>query len=182
MQSAAASLTPHLLRLLDNLPLMVFAKHAHDLRFAFINRAGAELIGVPANQLLGKTDHDFFPQAQADHFVARDRQVIASGELDIVEEPIETASGARTLRTRKVVLTDEDGAPQFLLGISEDITEARAHDEERQRLNWFLNAVVDNLPVMLFVKHADDLRFALWNRAGADLIAFVHPATDERIP
>jgi two-component system cell cycle sensor histidine kinase/response regulator CckA len=116
---------PYFERLFDHLPLMVFVKHAADLRFAFLNQAAEELIGHPREVLLGKTDHDVFPAEQADFFTTRDRSVLDSGELDEVEEPIETTTGPRWLRTRKVALTDEQGAPVFLLGISEDITERK---------------------------------------------------------
>jgi PAS domain S-box-containing protein len=164
------SVAPYFERLLDHLPLMVFVKHAADLRFAFVNKAAEQIIGHPRSALLGKTDFDFFPQAQADHFTTNDREALQSGKLNVVVEPIATASGPRWLRTGKVALTDETGAPVFVLGISEDITEARAADEERKQLHWLLDSVVEHVPMMVFVKHADDLRFALWNRAGAELI------------
>lgn len=124
--SHAAEVAPYFGSLLDHLPLMVFVKRAADLRFVFVNKAAEQLMGHSREALLGKTDTDFFPAEQAAFFNARDREVLDSGELSVVEEPIDTPAGQRWLRTRKVALTGDDGTPRYLLGISADITEARA--------------------------------------------------------
>ena len=115
---------------LENLPNMVFVKDAEQLRFVRFNKAGEDLIGVPREQLIGKGDHDLFPAHEADAFVRKDREVLASGGVvDIPEEPIDTvANGARLLHTRKIAIRDEQGEPRYLLGISEDITERKAAD------------------------------------------------------
>ncbi len=110
---------------------MVFVKDAADLRFVRINRAGEELIGLSAAELIGKTDYDLFPPEEADFFTAKDRQVLASGQLlDIPEEPIDTPHGRRILHARKIPVIDETGRPAYLLGISEDITERKQADDE----------------------------------------------------
>jgi PAS domain S-box-containing protein len=112
---------------IENIPLMVFIKEAKELRFVRWNKAGADLVGLPAETFLGKTDYDFFPPEEADFFVQKDRQVLDGGVLvDIPEEPIETADkGTRLLHTIKVPLLDANGQPQYLLGISQDITDQK---------------------------------------------------------
>jgi PAS domain S-box-containing protein len=112
---------------LENLPNMVFVKDAQELRFVRFNRAGEELLGCSRGELMGKSDHDLFPKQQADFFIQRDREVLASGEVvDIPEEPIDTVEkGSRILHTRKIAIRDERGEPRFLLGVSEDITDRR---------------------------------------------------------
>lgn len=113
--------------IVDNIPNMVFVKEARDLRFALFNKAGETLLGVSRDELAGKNDYDFFPKKQADHFVAKDREALISETItDIPEEPIDTkAHGRRLLHTRKISVRDENGQPQYLLGISEDITEQK---------------------------------------------------------
>ena len=120
---------------IENLPSMVFVKDAADLRFVRFNKAGEELTGYSRADLLGKSDYDFFPQEQADFFVARDREVLASRQLlDIAEEPIHTkVHGVRILHTKKMPLLDEEGIPQFILGISEDITEQKQAEIELRK-------------------------------------------------
>ncbi|MBI2394063.1 MAG: PAS domain-containing protein [Deltaproteobacteria bacterium] len=115
--------------IIDNMPAMVFVKDAAHLRFELFNRTGEQLLGLSRESMLGKTDYDFFPKDQADFFVAKDREVLASGRLlDIGEEPIDTATGLRWLHTKKIPLIGDDGSPQHLLGISLDITDK--HDAE----------------------------------------------------
>jgi PAS domain S-box-containing protein len=110
---------------LEHLPNMVFVKDATDLRFVRFNKAGEELLGYSRSELLGKNDYDLFPKEEADFFIAKDRQTLSGGSLlDIPEEPIRTRSqGTRILHTKKIPICDSDGTPQYLLGISEDITE-----------------------------------------------------------
>jgi PAS domain S-box-containing protein len=112
---------------IDNIPAMVFVKDASDLRFSLINRAGEELLGIDRSEYIGKSDHDFFPKEQADFFVARDREVLQAGGLQVTpEEPINTRQrGIRFLQTRKMAVPDEHGQPKYLLALSEDITERR---------------------------------------------------------
>ncbi len=111
---------------IENIPDMVFVKDAEDLRFVRFNRAGEELLGLPRHELIGKNDNDFFPPEEARFFIAKDRQALASKSLvDIPEEPIQTPSGQRWLHTKKVPILDDTGAPRYLLGISEDITDRK---------------------------------------------------------
>jgi diguanylate cyclase (GGDEF)-like protein/PAS domain S-box-containing protein len=111
----------------ENIPAMLFVKEARDHRYILFNKAGEELLGVPRSQLIGRNDHDLFPRREADEFVARDRAVLQSGELQVTEEErIHTPhNGLRLLRTKKIAIPDDSGRPQYLLGISEDITERK---------------------------------------------------------
>jgi PAS domain S-box-containing protein len=119
----------------DNIPSMVFIKDAGELRFIHINHAGEKLLGLTTRELTGKNDYDFFPKEQADFFTRKDREVLESGtELNIAEEEIDTAAlGKRWLHTRKVPILDDTGQSVYLLGISEDITEAKQTEEKMQR-------------------------------------------------
>jgi PAS domain S-box-containing protein len=116
---------------IESLPIMVFVKDARELRFVSMNRAGEELTGFSRGQLIGKNDYDFFPKEEADFFIEKDLQVLGSNEvLDIPQEEIRTVDGRiRLLHTKKLAIRDADGKPQYLIGISEDITEARAAEE-----------------------------------------------------
>ncbi len=123
--------------LFEHLPSMVFVKDATDLRFIHFNQAGEKLIGYSRFELLGKNDYDFFPKEEADFFTAKDREVLSRGQLlDIPEEPIKTRQGdLRILHTKKIPIFDPDGRPQYLLGISEDITEQKEAEQLLANIN-----------------------------------------------
>src|ERR1700734_617207 len=118
--------------IVENIPDMIFVKDAAELRFVLLNRAGEELIGHARAELHGKNDHDFFPREEADFFIAKDREVLEQGRVfDIPEERIHTGGrGVRLLRTKKIPIADERGRPEYLLGISEDITDRRRAEEQ----------------------------------------------------
>lgn len=117
--------------LIDNIPDMIFVKEAKDLSFVLFNKAGEDLVGMKRDEMIGKSDFDFFPEEEAEAFVAKDRETLAAKTIvDIPEEPLTTEGGTRWLHTKKVPVLDEKGEPAFLLGISEDITERRLAQEE----------------------------------------------------
>ena len=116
---------------IENLPIMVFVKDAEHLRFVRWNKAAENLTGLTRDTVLGKSDHDFFPQDEAAFFTQKDRDVIELRSLqDIPEEPLATSHhGTRILHTRKIPILNAQGQPEYLLGISEDITERKQGEE-----------------------------------------------------
>lgn len=161
---------------IENIPNMIFVKSADNLKFVSLNKAGEDLLGMKREELIGKNDYDFFPQEEADFFVAKDRQVLDKRTLvDISEEPIQTKKyGIRILHTKKIPIFDEKGAPKYLLGISEDITEriqteevlsqkhaelARAHAQKEQ-LELFASVAAHDLqePLKKIVAFGDLLQ------------------------
>ena len=110
--------------IIENVPDTIFLKCASDLRYEYFNRAAESLLGLDRTEMIGRNDYDLFPKEQADFFVEKDREVFQQhGVVNIPEEFVETPNGTRTLHTKKIALRDEQGNPQFLLGISEDITD-----------------------------------------------------------
>ncbi|MDX9995280.1 MAG: response regulator [Rhodocyclaceae bacterium] len=137
--------------IVENIPNMVFLKRADDLRFVLFNKAGEQLLGFRRDDLLGKNDFDFFPEAQARFFTAKDRAVLQSPTIiDIPEEPIKTARGdTRILHTKKLALYDREGKPEYLLGISEDITELKRNIAELEQHRHHLEQLVASRTVEL---------------------------------
>ena len=121
--------------IIENIPNMIFIKSADELNFEMINKAGEQLLGHSKEELLGKNDYDFFPNDEADFFTEKDREVLKNRKLlDIPEETVDTKNlGKRILHTKKIPLLDNDGNPQYLLGISEDITELKQAETSLNR-------------------------------------------------
>jgi PAS domain S-box-containing protein len=140
--------------IIENLPNMMFLKDARTLRFVRFNRAGVNLLGCSEADLLGKTDYDFFPKELADFFTEKDRQVLRGKEVvDIPEEPLQTRDkGERILHTRKVPILNANGEPEYLLGISEDITARKRAEEALRESQALYHSLVEQLPVGVFRK------------------------------
>ena len=151
--------------ILENLPLMVFVKDARELRFQRLNRIGEQLLGKSRNEMIGRNDYDFFDKEQADFFTDCDRKVLQEGRmLEIAEEAVTTPHGLRWLRTRKIPVKNANGEPQFMLGISEDITERR---ELEERFTMLFNAAPNGLVLL----HPDG-NIVLTNTAACNLFGY----------
>jgi len=138
--------------IVDNIPSMVFIKDAKELRFVRINHTGERLLGLSSQKLIGKSDYDFFPVAQADFFTHKDREVLKSGiEQNIPEEVIDTVLGKRWLHTRKVPILDDKGQPIYLLGISDDITKAKEAETELKETEIRFQTLFDSAADFIFV-------------------------------
>jgi PAS domain S-box-containing protein len=116
---------------LEHIPNVLLVRDATDLRFVRFNRAGERLLGYSREELLGKNAHEVFAAELAESLIAEDRATLTSGvPLDIAEEAVHTRNhGVRYLHTKKIPVMDEHGKAQYLLGISEDITDRKRGDE-----------------------------------------------------
>ena len=64
------------------------------------------------------------------------------------------------------------GAPLYYISQIEDITERKRIEKELRDANAFLDAIIENIPLMLFIKESASLRFVRFNRAGEDLLGW----------
>jgi len=69
-------------------------------------------------------------------------------------------------------LKDENGRISHFVSTGRDISDRLRSELQNRRLQDFLNSVVENLPVMLFVKDAKTLRFVRFNKAAEELLGY----------
>ena len=117
--------------LIDNMPDFIFVKDAQS-RYLINNAGHASAIGAPEEELVGKTDFDFFPEDLAERYYADEREVIRSGRplVDREEPVVDHRGNHRWLSTTKVPLRDSAGEISGMVGISRDITDRKALEEQ----------------------------------------------------
>jgi PAS domain S-box-containing protein len=149
-----------------------------DLRFTFVSGGYARVTGTPPATLVGSS--------LADLRVFRSPDGARADEADA--PPFETMLASRTPfrdltcrealpdgRTIDLMVSgqpyfDNDGGFAGYRGASRDITQLIRTEDELRRQTAFFSSIVENIPYMIFVKEADELRFTHFNRAGEDLL------------
>ena len=112
---------------IEHVPATILVKDARDFRYVLLNKTGEEFFGLPVEEIIGKTAHEFFPKDVADSILDRDKELLATGVQNFYsDQPIHTPkSGVRQVTTKRLVIRGADGEPQYLLGVIEDITEIK---------------------------------------------------------
>lgn len=121
---------------LNNLPDAIYAK---DLGYkkTFANKRDLENLGCKSEEeVIGKTDFDFFSNEVASSFFADDQSVIRSGEpiLNREEYYINENGEEKWLLTSKLPLYSENKNIIGLVGIGHDITARRRSEKIREAL------------------------------------------------
>ncbi len=122
--------------LIDNLPDNVFIKDKES-RIIIDNVAHARLLGNSTpEQVIGKSDFDFFPRELAQKYYDDEQQIMQTGESNInfEEVTIDPEGNRHWLLTTKMLLRDDDGNVMGIVGINRDITTLKKAELERERL------------------------------------------------
>jgi PAS domain S-box-containing protein len=172
VEEALANAYRQLRALLDNIPDRVYFKDTQS-RFVQCNQAVASRLGVTApEQVIGKTDFDFYPSEQAEEFRQDEKKIIEAGQPLLGKTEQGTGPNGETIWTfvTKVALRDDAGKIIGLVGISRDITEQKrteealrqSRDELEKRINertteisqerLLLRTLIDNLPDAVYAK------------------------------
>jgi len=119
--------------LVESLPQHILRKDLNE-RFTFANQKFCQLLGRPLEEIIGKTDFDFFQPDLAAKYQTDDRQVIKTGKLFEAIEVNQTPGGEkRFVNVIKSPIHDAKGRTIGIQGIFWDITERmRAEEELRQ--------------------------------------------------
>jgi PAS domain S-box-containing protein len=149
--------------LIDHLPDIVYAKDTES-RKLLANKADVRFMGAEnPDDVIGKTDFDFYPYEQAARFYADDMQVIQSGEPVINREESFSVDGeSHWLLTTKVPLRDSQGRVIGLVGIGHDVTDRLEAEEEVRKRASEMQAVAE---VGTEVTSLQDPEQLLWNVA-----------------
>jgi PAS domain S-box-containing protein len=124
--------TEHFLAtIIENIGQAIVARDARDQRYIFVNRSAEKLLGLPRDQIVGRTPRDLFPAESADIIEQQDRKLLA-GEHDfaVAVRTMETPrNGRRKVAARRLKVGDEGDTSQVFLSLIDDLTDQRAFAE-----------------------------------------------------
>jgi len=131
--------------LMEHIPDVIYFKDKKG-KLIMVNHAHARGLGLKPEQVVGKTDFDFFPKDRAELMAKDDIRVIKTGKpiIDKVERATRPDGIDNYSSTTKIPRYDSKGNIIGLVGITRDITH-RAHvkslQEEKARIQKKLNAL-----------------------------------------
>ena len=157
--------------ILDNVPVCVAAKSIGDGRYIFANRAFERFSRFSRDKIIGKrADEIFTPDTAAGIEAADDAALHAVDGQFRSEIVVERGSKKRVLASNRVIARDQDGRPEFLIALFDDVTDRQSLSKELENTKKFLELVVDNIPVSLIVERVSDGRYLLANRSAEAIL------------
>ena len=145
-----------------------------DGRFLRVNRAFCAVVGYEPAELTNLTFQDITHPEDLDTDLALTEQLLR-GEIPrcrFEKRYIRKDGTVVDIMLSLSILRDPGGAPLYYISQIEDITERKRIEEELRAANAFLDAIIENIPLMLFIKESQSLRFIRFNRAGEDLLGW----------
>jgi sigma-B regulation protein RsbU (phosphoserine phosphatase) len=119
--------------LVETLPQNIFRKDLNE-RFTFANTRFCQTLGRPLEEILGKTDFDFFPADLAAKYQKDDHLIMETGKaFETVEENQPPGGEKAYVTVVKTPLYSANGEIIGLQGIFWDITEKKRAEEKIQR-------------------------------------------------
>nr|MBP7507530.1 PAS domain-containing protein [Prolixibacteraceae bacterium] len=111
--------------LIDNIPSPIYFKDIQS-KFTRVNLAQSKLLGANSiEDVIGKTDFDFYPEENAISFYTDEMRIVESDVAIVnkIEEVYPPGDGLKWFSTTKIPIKNEDGYLSGILGVSHDITD-----------------------------------------------------------
>jgi PAS domain S-box-containing protein len=134
--------------MIDQLPVAIFIKRADNGQYVYWNATSELLFGIPASKVIGKTDEDLFPaemvltikKESAELFMSRSEvcnKIISNKHLD-----------GRIIHMIIVPIFNSHGFPQYVLGISEDVSHQNINLKMDLLFSFTRHDILDNLAII----------------------------------
>jgi len=156
-------------------PVSLYIVDVEERRFTHVNRAFEQFTLHKKGDVVGRTALEL--ALTDEHTGSEISRKIAesSGGATEMEIDVRIATGETK---RMLMLADQikmSGKPCFLVAMM-DISKRKEMEDSLREANNFLDTVLENIPDMVFVKDAHDLRFIRFNKAGEEILGYPREA------
>ncbi|MBH1944293.1 EAL domain-containing protein [Erythrobacter sp. YJ-T3-07] len=143
-------------------------------KIVLLNGGAEDLFGRPAAEMLGESIEVLMPERYRDGHQSRLERVKAlgpTGELrNFAELPVQTADGEELLTDMSLARWGDRGGVGGFAAIFRDIRDRKALETDRNNTRNQLDAIVANLPSLLFVKDLSTRKYVLVNDKACDVM------------
>ncbi|MCD6050569.1 MAG: sensor hybrid histidine kinase, partial [Verrucomicrobia bacterium] len=161
--------------LVESLPQNIFRKDLKE-RFTFANQRFCRILEQAQEDVLGKTDFDFFPPELARKYQEDDRRIMEKGgTFETVEDYLTPDHQKAYMQVVKTPLYDAQGKVSGVQGIFWDVTEKRRIEEDLAFERDLLRSLLDNVPDRVYFKDTS-CRFLRCSLAMAQRLGLKDPA------
>jgi PAS domain S-box-containing protein len=172
MEAALAYERDLLRALLDNLPDRIYFKDEQS-RFLRCSQALLRQFNLTRQEeIIGKSDFDFFANEHASTAFADEQRILASGQPLVGKVEMERWQSDRPptwVSTTKMPLRNPEGKIVGTFGISTDVTALKEAEQKIEASEAFLNSLLERLPQNIFRKDREG-RFTFVNNNFAQLL------------
>jgi PAS domain S-box-containing protein len=156
--------------LLENLPQKIFHKDKNSV-YVSCNNNYARDLKIQPDEIIGKTDYDFYNKELAEKYRADDKRIMESGRTEYIEENYIQNGQEVVVQTVKTPLEDEKGNTIGILGIFWDITEHRQIEEALKESEERYRTIIEYSNDMIWTLDTEG-RFLFFNKRSEEITGF----------
>lgn len=145
---------------LEDLPVATYVRDA-DHRMVFVNRAFVDMVGVPKEALIGKTEHECFPD-RGDEFYEGNRHVLEEGITCAQEDVFRRRDGVVAPVISRASRIEMANGDRYMVGSITDISLLKNREaqlveaqNEAEGLHQHVESLLKSMPVGILILGAD---------------------------
>jgi len=128
---------------LGSIPLRLFIKDRNS-RYLYCSEKYGEDLKIRPEEIVGKTDSDYFPEELAKQYITADKRIIETGGTEDMEGSYISGEQKSIIHVVRTPLRDENGEVTGVLGVFWDITEQKRREEESRKHRATLEELLSN--------------------------------------